>query len=845
MTLPHLPIDDVLPQITAALRSAASVVIRAPTGAGKTTRIAPALLDAGLAGARQVILLQPRRVAARAAAARMSAERGKPLGDEVGYHVRFESRSGRQTRILVATEGVFLRWLQDDPFLERAGIVIFDEFHERNLNTDLALAMTRRVQQTVRPDLRMVVMSATLEAAPIAQYLGNCPHLDSAGRLHPVETRYVPHESREHMSVQVSNGVRELFASTSGDILAFLPGIGEIRRTAEQLADWAQSHDVLVTELYADLPLEQQQAVLMRGGRRKVVLSTNVAETSVTIEGVTGVVDCGWVRQLRYDAQLGLDRLELIRISRASADQRAGRAGRTAPGVALRLWTVNQQRGLRELDAPEIDRVDLAGPVLELLAWGENDPLALDWFTPPSSERVQLALRLLARLSAVEEGKISALGKLMSQFPLHPRLSRLLIEGARHGQLDAAAATAALLEERDLLRRTQQSGPRVATHSSDSDVLDRLHALDVFERTSRRETELGTIDAVTARQVLRSRDRLLQLWRAEHLELSADRLTIDEAVCRAVWAAFPDRLVRRRELGSPRGLMLGGRGVKLAEGSAVNQAEFFVAVEADDRGASESIVRQASLVERAWLDERPLQTRVEVEYDTSRGRVVAWRRTYLDDLVIDEAQTGVKPSSEVAALLAREAAARLDLTTCFDPDELNYLARVRCLAKWLPELQLPDLETDTWGRLLSALCSNCVSLDDVRRGSLRAAVQQLLTPQQIQQVEREAPERITVPSGSAVRLEYELNKPPVLAVRIQEVFGMLRTPRVAAGRVSVLMHLLAPNMRPQQVTQDLESFWKNTYGEVRKELKRRYPKHAWPDDPYMAIAQRRPGKPKT
>lgn len=844
MTLPHLPIDDVLPQIIAALRSASSLVVRAPTGAGKTTRIAPALLDAGLAGSKQIVLLQPRRVAARAAAARMSAERGKPLGDEIGYHVRFESRSGRQTRILVATEGVFLRWLQDDPFIERVAIVIFDEFHERNLNTDLALAMLRRVQQTVRPDVRIVVMSATLDAAPIAQYLNNCPQIDSAGRLFPVETRYVPHESREHLSTQVAQGVRELFATTSGDILAFLPGVGEIRRAAEQLADWAQAQDVLVTELFADLPLERQQAVLVRGQRRKVVLSTNVAETSVTIEGVTGVVDCGWVRQLRYDAQLGLDHLELIRISRASAEQRAGRAGRTAPGVALRLWTVNQQRGLRELDAPEIERVDLAGPVLELLAWGENDPLALDWFTPPSAERVQLALRLLARLSAVEHGKISALGKLMSRFPLHPRLSRLLIEGARHGQLDAAAATAALLEERDLLRRAERSGPRIATHSSDSDVLDRLHALDEFERTSRRETELGTIDATTARQVLRSRDRLLQLWRGEQLEPSGAPLTLDEAVCRAVWTAFPDRLVRRREPGSPRGLMIGGRGVKLIENSAVHQAEFFVAVEADDRGASESLVRQASLVERAWLDELPLQTRVEVEFDADRGRVVAWRRTCLDDLVIDEAQIGVKPSPAVAALLSREAATRLDLATCFDPDELNYLARVRCLAQWMPDLQLPDLETDTWGQLLPVLCATCVSLDDVRRASLRVAVQQLLTPQQIQQVEREAPERITVPSGSAVRLQYERNKPPVLAVRIQEVFGMLRTPRVAGGRVSVLMHLLAPNMRPQQVTQDLASFWQNTYGEVRKELKRRYPKHAWPDDPTTAVAQHRPGKPK-
>jgi ATP-dependent helicase HrpB len=846
--LAPLPIDDVLPELVERLRGASSLVLRAPTGAGKTTRVPPAVLDAGLAGDRQVILLQPRRVAARAAAMRMSDERGTPLGGLIGYQVRFERRAGRETRVLVVTEGVFLRLLHDDPFLDSVGLVIFDEFHERNLNTDLALAMVRRVQSTVRPDLRAIVMSATLDPAPIARYLGNCPMVESQGRMYPVEIDYRSVESRDPLPVQVAHGVADLLDRTSGDVLAFLPGVGEIRRTSDELSQLVDTRALAVMELYADLPLEKQQAVLAPSSRRKIVLATNVAETSVTIAGVTGVVDSGFSRQLRFDATLGLNRLELGRISKASADQRAGRAGRTAPGVCLRLWTAQQQRSLSERETPEIERVDLAGPVLELLAWGEPDVSALPWFEPPPSEMVTQALQLLTRLGALDAGRIADLGGRMVRLPVHPRLARLMIEGARFGQGDSAALLAALLSERDPFRRGERRGPRQAEHASDSDVLDRLHALEAFEHDGRRDSPVGSLDSGAARFTLRSRDQLARLLSDELRQVAsvgkgaANKIGADEALMRALLAAFPDRLARRRETGGRRAVMVGGRGVKLADESAVLEPELFVGVLAEETGRSESLVRQASAVDRAWLDPARLNAQVEVEFDPKRGRVVAWKRTRFDDLVIDEAVTNLPTESDAATILAREAAERLNLNECFEPDELNYLNRVRSLAGWMPQLELPDLSQDPWPRLLPSLCEGCVSLDDVKRASISVAVRRLLTPQQIQAVEREAPERVQVPSGSAIRLTYEPGKPPVLAVRIQEVFGLRQTPRVAGGRVPVLLHLLAPNYRPQQVTQDLASFWANTYPEVKKELERRYPKHAWPDDPLTAQAERRPGK---
>jgi len=872
MTLPPLPIDDVLPQIIAALRRENCAVLRAPTGAGKTTRVPPALLDAGLAGQGQVLLLQPRRLAARAAAWRIAEERGTPLGEEIGYQVRFERKASRRTRILALTEGLLVRMLHDDPLLEHVGLIVFDEFHERTLAADLALAIARRLQQEVRPDLKLLVMSATLDPAPIARFLGDCPRIESTGRLYPVAISYQRHDQRAPIDRQVADGVERILAETTGDVLAFLPGVGEIRRTAGQLQTLAAENNLALLELYGDLPLERQQAVLRPSDRRKVVLATNVAETSVTIEGITGVVDSGLARINRVDPSLGINRLDVCRISRASADQRAGRAGRTAPGVCLRLWTEQTQRALAEHELPEIARIDLAGAMLELLCWDEQAAANFSWFEPPPPERLQQAQRLLRQLGATDERGLTNLGRRMGRLPVEPRIARLLCEGERLGHDERIALLGALLSERDPFV-TSDGGDRrfAARHRSNSDVLDRLVALEEFDRSGRRETDLGLLDANAARFILRARDQLLRACADDRvmgatagLSSSAapgdtlrpplldkpavapeardlpPSITADEAVLRAILAAFADRVARRRDATGRRAVMVGGRGVRLHERSAVGESPLFVCVDLEEIGKSESLVRQASAVERDWLPAAAITTAIDVEFDSQRKRVMALRRTRYFDLVIEETATSVPPDFDAAPLLAQAAAEQLDQNFCQDEAGLRYLARVRSLARWMPELKLPDLDDDPIRGLLGELCRGCRTLDEVRRAPLTPVIQALLSPAQIQAVAREAPERLPVPSGNQITLNYEPGRPPVLAVRIQEVFGMKQTPRVAGGRVPVVMHLLAPNMRPQQVTADLESFWRTTYAEVRKELRRRYPKHAWPEDPTTAVPQRGP-----
>ena len=843
-----LPIDEVLPEVVELLRRHNCLVLKAPAGAGKTTRVPTALLVAGFAQDGQILLLQPRRLAARAAAARMSAERQTPLGDLIGYQVRFENRVGRATRIVSMTEGVFVRRMQDDPFLEGTNVVIFDEFHERSLDADVALAMARRIQTEIRPNLKIVVMSATLAAEPIADYLGGAPIVESAGRTFPIEIRYLKHPRTEPIPNAVAGAVKELLAQVSGDLLVFLPGFGEIRRTADLLETIVARHDGVVMELYADLPLEQQQAVLSPCDRRKIVLATNVAETSITIDGVTGVVDTGWARVNRLDPTLGLNRLELQRISKASADQRAGRSGRTAPGVCMRLWSEREQLGLATFEKPEIERVDLAGAVLELMSWGEQDVKAFPWYESPPAASLAQADTLLRLLTAIDKRGVTELGSAMVRLPVHPRIARLMLEGARQGVEKETALVAALLSERDPFRHAQnQTQRRKAEHRSESDVLDRAAAIELFEQTRRRDTMLGEIDGGIAKSILRARDQLLRLLNGagkESRTVKQQRVpeygsAVDEALLRAIFAGFPDRLARRRQLGSPRAVMLGGRGVKLIESSAVD-AELFVCVEIQETGQSESLVRQASAVRREWLPHEQLSTDLDVEFDAERGRVVAFRRTRFGDLVLEESPTAVPQSEETEELLAREAASRLDLKMMLDEETRLFLGRWQCLAKWMPELEWPSLGDDPLRALLPQLCIGSTSLDDLRKAPALRLLKSQLAPHQLVALEREAPAQIKVPSGSLVTLQYEQGKSPVLAVRIQELFGMRATPYIAGGRVAVLLHLLAPNMRPQQVTTDLASFWKNTYPIVRGELRRRYPKHSWPEDPYTAIAEHRP-----
>ena len=517
-----LPIDPVLPELVAALRRQSSVVLRAPTGAGKTTRVPPALLDAGLAEGGRIIMLEPRRLAARAAARRMADERGGRLGDEIGYQVRFDRQCGPNTRILVVTPGILIRLLHDDPFLESTRLVIFDEFHERGLESDLALGMVRLVQQTVRPELRIVVMSATLAVESVSAYLGGCPIVASEGRSYPVEIVHEARPERQPWPLAVARAVERTLDRTPGDLLVFLPGLQEIRQTARHLEALAAERDLAVLPLHGELPAEQQDAALLPQTRRKVVLATNVAETSVTVEGVTGVVDSGLARMLVFDPRVGLDRLQLTPISRASAEQRAGRAGRTQPGICVRLWSAGAHRSRPEQTEPEIRRVDLAGAVLQLLCLGETDVLRFPWLEPPREATVAQALALLRRLGAVDEGGVTDLGRAMARLPVHPRLARLLIEGQHLGEPNRVALAAALLSERDPFARSLDEPPTAAgpRHATPSDVLDRLEALEEFERSGRTATVRGRLHRAAAHFVLRSRDQLLRSLR--HCTRGAD-----------------------------------------------------------------------------------------------------------------------------------------------------------------------------------------------------------------------------------------------------------------------------------------------------------------------------------
>jgi ATP-dependent helicase HrpB len=833
-----LPIDAILPDVVAALVGHSAAVVRAPAGTGKTTRVPPAILDAGLAGDRRIVLVEPRRLAARAAARRMVQERGGALGEEVGYQVRFERRWGPRSRIVSVTPGILLRLLLDDPYLDTADIVVFDEYHERGLESDLAFGLVRLVQQTVRDDLRIVVMSATMSTEPVAKYLGDCPVISGGGQPHAVEILYEPRAEATPWPVATARAVSRLLDRTDGDLLVFLAGVGEIRQTARELEGIAAERDLAVVALYGDLPAAEQDAALSAQPRRRVVLATNVAETSVTVEGVTGVVDTGLARVLAFDASVGLNRLRVVPISRASADQRAGRAGRTAPGVCVRLWSEAAQRGRLEQTEPEIRRVDLAGAVLQLLACGETDLARFPWPEAPQPTAVAQALSLLGTLGAADTGGITESGRALVRLPLHPRLGRLLLEGHRLGTAARAALAAALLSERDPFSRDWH-GQRYATRS---DVLDRVEALEAFEANSRAGPG-ESMNRDAARAVLRARDQLTRAVSDVALAtVDTQCFSADDALLMAVAAAFPDRVARRREPGSARGVMVSGRGVRLAPSSSVTESELFVCVDVD-ASQGEALVRQASAIERDWLAPEALVNATELAFDDAGERVAARRLLRYRDLILDQREVALPAAAEVARVLAAAAGAHLErVLPALDSPAGRFRTRVRCLSAWMPELLLPSFDDAGIRELLAWLCVGCSSFSDLRSADWLSAFRGRLTAPQLRAMDREAPERLSVPSGNQLALQYEEDRPPVLAVRIQEVFGLRETPRIAGGRMRVLMHLLAPNYRPQQVTDDIASFWANTYPLVRKELRARYPKHAWPEDPWTAVAERRPGR---
>lgn len=829
-----LPIEPYLPSIVRTLGEARQAVLVAEPGAGKTTRVPPAVLAAKLLPPAhpRLVMLQPRRIAARAAAQRIAEENGWRVGEEVGYHVRFERRLHADTRLAVLTEGILTRQLVDDPFLDGVGGVILDEFHERSIHTDLALALLKEIRETVRRDLLLVVMSATLDAGPIAKFLGEAPVINVPGRTHPVALSYMPPGDRR-LDEHIARVVTHEATGAGGDVLVFLPGAEEIRRVQRRLPP----ANAAIVPLYGALPLEEQQRALRPdpAGRRKIILATNIAETSLTIEGVRTVIDSGLARVAGYDAARGLDRLELQRISQASATQRAGRAGRTAPGRCIRLWSEAQQKHLRPFDIPEIRRVDLASTVLTLHAWGRSGARGFRWFEPPAEEMLAAGERLLELLGALGPGQeLTRLGREIFAVPAHPRIGALLVAAARAGHAMEGAAIAALLSEKDILKRAAPHQRSAHTQAA-SDVLLRLHVLAQVEQSSFAASWRDIVDLHAARAVVRTRRDLQRI--AERMQPGAPAgHADDEALLRLVWQAYPDRVVRRRANDPYAGVMVGGKGVMLAKDSAVIAPELYVAVDArsDPRApAQQATITIASAVDRAWL---PTRSAKAAEYDAPRDRVVGVTRTMYQDLVLDEQRHGTVNDAAAAQVLTPLVRQRAVELVRADEQAARLLARVALLRDAVPERPWPTFTEDQLAETLAELVPGKRSLGEITRGGLAAALKTRLGYPLDRLLDELAPETLEVPSGNRIRIQYEIGQPPVLAVRLQELFGWTATPRIAGGRVPLLLHLLSPAFRPVQITHDLASFWRSAYFEVRKDLRAQYPKHAWPEDPLTAKA---------
>jgi ATP-dependent helicase HrpB len=884
-----LPIDQLLPEIVESLRRAPSLVVEAPPGAGKTTRVPAALLDAGVAGGREVWVLEPRKLAARLVASRVAEERGETLGETVGYQVRFEEVATARTRLRFLTEGVLTRKLLNDPTLARVGCVVLDEFHERHLQADLALAMLRRLQLATRPDLRLVVMSATLDAAPVARYLGDCTRLRSEGRRFDVEIDHLAREDARPLAEQVASAVRRLIAGgLGGDVLVFLPGAAEIRRAQGECAALAEENELLLLPLHGQLSAEAQDAAVRPAARRKIILSTNVAETSVTIEGVAAVVDSGLARVASHSPWSGLPRLEVARVSRSSAAQRAGRAGRTRAGRCLRLYTAQDFAARPEHDAPEVQRLDLAGAALELRAAGITDLSTFDWFEHPAPHALEAADALLARLGAIDvKGGVTTLGRRMLGLPLHPRLARIITEGESRGVAPRACAIAALIAERDIRERQVIADPRHharrdATKHSPSDLLE---LLELFEGAARANFAPSRLRALglnpsavrTVERARRQLQRSIDGARQDRKRAAARKSPAacpdphaaeiagdaEEELLISILTGYPDRVARRRE-GSVAGgareievLLAGGGAAVLAPESVVRQSEFLVAVDAEERraqgrsrgrGATQTVVRVASAIEPEWLLDLftdGIEEADEARWNARDERVEVTSRLLYEGLVLDERRAAGGARGEGSARVLAAAALGAGVGAFAGGDALaQFLARVDFVARTFPEADLPVFGEDDVQESLVRLCEGRRSFAELRaaaRGGagLVADLRARLSARQSRLLAESAPERVALSSGRQARVRYEKGKPPWVASRLQDFFGMRDGPKIAAGRVALVLHLLAPSQRPVQVTTDLAGFWSRHYPQLRRELSRRYPRHDWREDP---LALRPPAK---
>ncbi|MEN5394037.1 ATP-dependent helicase HrpB [Stenotrophomonas sp. TWI377] len=828
MSPPIFPIATLLPQILTTLERGTRLVLEAPPGAGKTTQVPLALLDAPWLEGRKIIMLEPRRVAARSAAQFMARQLGENVGETVGYRIRFENKISARTRIEVVTEGILTRMLQDDPLLEGVGALLFDEFHERHLAADLGLALALDVQSQLREDLRIVVMSATLDGERLAQFL-DAPRLSSEGRSFPVTIAHFPARRDEALEPQARRAVEQALAEHPGDVLVFLPGQREIARVQTALQAVLDSA-VQVLPLHGELPVDQQSQVLQPdpGGRRRVVLATNVAESSVTLPGVRVVIDAGLAREPRYDPNSGFARLDVVNIAQASADQRAGRAGRVAEGWAWRLWPQSQR--LEAQRRPEIAQVELASLALELAAWGSDDLRFVD--TPPAGA-LAAARELLQRLGALSDsGTLTPLGRRMLTLGTHPRLAAMLMAAAGGVEQALACDLAALVEARDPLR---QGGDALAA---------RWRALAAFRQ--------GRVPHDASRGGLAAIDAASKQWRRRLSCEAAPPASVEAHQLGDLLAhAFPDRIAARHPTDPLRYLLANGRSARLFDPSDLRGEPWLVAVELRYEARDALLLRAAPVDEnrlRRDFADRFKQEDV-VRWDAEKRALVARRETRFDRIVLDSRSAGrVDPAHAAQALT--DAVAELGLDALPWTEGLRqWQARALAVRAWMPALELPDVSDaallatlPTW---LTPAFNGRTRLDALDESSLGEALKSPLPWAQRQLIDRHAPVRITVPSGMERPIHYTLDadgvtpQAPVLAVKLQELFGLSDTPRIADGRIPLTLHLLSPGGRPLQVTQDLRNFWANTYAEVKKEMKGRYPRHPWPDDPWTANATHR------
>jgi ATP-dependent helicase HrpB len=843
-----LPIDPHLPKIIAALRSCSSLVLSAPPGAGKTTRIPRALFDAGFADHGEILILEPRRLAARLAASRVAQEFGEKLGETVGYSIRYENVSGPKTRIRFLTEAILVRRIIHDPNLNGISSVILDEFHERNLATDLALAFLKRLQHQ-KPDLKIIVMSATMDTQPVASFLSNTRVLSVEGSPFSLDIEYELKPSERPLHEKVASAVTRLIrAQIHGDILVFLPGSAEIRRAAEALKPTSEQSGILVLPLHGDLPAAEQKRAIEPAERTKVILATNVAETSITIPGIAAVVDSGLARVAGHSAWSGFPTLATSKISRSSAIQRAGRAGRTQAGKVLRLYTRHDFESRQEQDVPEIKRADLTETLLMLHGAGVKDSGQFDWFEPPAVSAVGAAEALLIKLGAISEhGEISNIGERMLRLPVHPRLSRLIIEGEKLQVAEDSTLLAALISERDIRldvradfgilkskSREQASGP-----SDLLELLDCFREAEAANFNSDRMRTLG-LDTRAVQAVERAQHQLRRILSgAKQREAQLpDGKHKEEALLIATLAAFPDRVAKRRKPGSPELVLAGGGSAVLSHASIVHRPQFVVAVDVEERKEnvptklSGVLIRLASAIEPEWLAglyPESISQKIDLIWNEKAGRVDELRQTSYGEISLDETVKTAHPSEEASRLLASAVLARASLPFCDISELPAFQARLALISKIFPEVNLPEIGDSEIRESVEQLCSKKRSLEELESFSLLNILMDRLNERQRASIRREAPERIKLKSGRAVKIHYEAAKGPWIESRLQDFFGTFSTPAICAGRVPLTIHLLAPNQRAVQVTQDLAGFWKNHYPAVRRELQRRYPKHAWPD----------------